>query len=232
MSNLEEDYLDEDKPVKGQNFVCLSFLTHLSFPENRRDEFKDQKVLGVKVRGVYKSFEEADARAKQLQKIDKRHHVFVGEVGKWLPFDQDTSNVDPTQQVYREQQLNQYMKTYFEAQKDEDDMEAARKAEMLKDAKVVTGKHDAPESTGLGEGYLADRKKPTAEQIQLRKKGEDPEMDAALEKIMKEEKELGENRAQAVQLNIDLQNSQVTLGELETKMAAINDIYKKLNEPD
>ena len=224
MSNLEEDYLEEDRPLKGQSFVCLSFLTHLSFPEENRDKHKDQKVLGVKVRGVYKTFEEADARAKQLQKIDKRHHVFVGEVGKWLPFDSDTSNIDPNQQVYREQQLNQYMKTYFDSLKEEDDMEATRKEEMLKDAKIVTGKHDAPESTGLGTGFLEDRKKPTPKELEVHKyeEGVNPELDNVLDSLSKEEKELNETKTQRTKIASDLESSKNNLVELELKMLSLS----------
>ena len=47
---------------------------------------------------------------------------------------------------------------------------------------------------------------------------------------MKEEQELGENRAKTVQLKIDLENSQATMSELESKMSAINEIYSKLQE--
>jgi hypothetical protein len=231
MSNLEEDYLEEDKPLKGQAFACLSFLTHLSFPEEKRSQYKDQKVVGVKVRGVYKSFEEADARAKQLQKVDKRHHVFVGEVGKWLPFDADTTNMEPEQQVYREQQLNQYMKTYYDTLKEDDELEAVRKEEMLKGANVVTGKHDAPESTGLGTGFLEDRKLPKAQPIETQKyeEGVDVELDTV--KKSQEEQELGKVVEQKNKIVCELEDSKKSLSELEDKMATINQIYKQLQQP-
>ena len=44
-------------------------------------------VRGVKVRGVYQSKEEANARASKLHKTDSNFHVFVGQVGYWLPWD-------------------------------------------------------------------------------------------------------------------------------------------------
>lgn len=230
MSHLEEDYLEEDKPLKGQSFACLSFLTHLSFPEEKRSQYKDQKVVGVKVRGVYKSFEEADARAKQLQKVDKRHHVFVGEVGKWLPFDADTTNMEPEQQVYREQQLNQYMKTYYDTLKEDDEIEAVRKEEMLKGANVVTGKHDAPESTGLGTGFLEDRTLPKAQPVETQKyeEGVDVELDSV--KKSQEEKELGKVVEQKDKIVCELEESKKSLSELEDKMATINQIYKQLQQ--
>ena len=240
MSHLEEDHLEEDKPLKGQSFACLSFLTHLSFPEEKRSQYKDQKMVGVKVRGVYKSFEEADARAKQLQKIDKRHHVFVGEVGKWLPFDADTSNMEPEQQVYREQQLNQYMKTYYDTLKEDDEIEAVRKEEMLKGANVVTGKHDAPESTGLGSGFLEDRKLPKPQQVETQKYEEG--VDVELDNVKKsqdgllvpstnvDEQELGKVVEQKNKIVCELEGSKKSLSELEDKMATINQIYKQLQQ--
>jgi hypothetical protein len=126
MSNLnpDEDYLDEDKPfsqlVKKQNFVVLSMLTPNSFPEAKRDQYKDQKILGVKIRGVFETYEQAKARCEQLQKLDKFHNIFVGEIGKWLPFNADISTMqtedDP---VYREKSLNTYMKAYKDSLKEE-----------------------------------------------------------------------------------------------------------------
>ena len=152
-NEVTEDYLDEDKPlrqqVKKQNYCVISMLTPNSFPEAKREQYKDQKILGIKIRGVYEEYSEATERASQLQKVDKYHNIFVGEVGKWLPFDVDTTNMGAEDQVYREKSLNKYMKSYKEALQDEEKDEASRKSDMLKGANVVTGKHDAPRSTGL-----------------------------------------------------------------------------------
>ena len=43
-------------------------------------------IRGLKVRGVYSTKEEADTKAMRLQKKDSSFHVFVGQVGYWLPF--------------------------------------------------------------------------------------------------------------------------------------------------
>ena len=81
MSNLNpnEDYLEEDKPfrhmVKKQNFCILSMLTPNAFPESKREEYKDQKILGVKVRGVFETYEDARKQAELLQKQDKFHNI-------------------------------------------------------------------------------------------------------------------------------------------------------------
>lgn len=67
-------------------------------------------MRGVKVRGVYNSYEEAAKRAQTLQRSDRSFHVFVGQVGYWLPWDPNADNV--AEQEYLEKELNELMKNY------------------------------------------------------------------------------------------------------------------------
>lgn len=67
-------------------------------------------VRGLKVRGVYASSAEAEARSKKLQKEDQLHNIFVGQVGKWLAWDPEPSQVENHE--YAEDQLNDLMKSY------------------------------------------------------------------------------------------------------------------------
>jgi hypothetical protein len=69
-------------------------------------------MRGVKVRGVYSTYKEAEARGKKLQQKDKYFNIFVGEVGKWLPWDPEPHQVQD--QEYAEEQLNTLMKKYKE----------------------------------------------------------------------------------------------------------------------
>jgi len=69
-------------------------------------------VRGLKVRGVYGSQAEAVARSKKLQRNDTLHNIFVGEIGKWLPWDPEPNDV--ADQEYAEDQLNTLMKKYKE----------------------------------------------------------------------------------------------------------------------
>ncbi len=69
-------------------------------------------VRGLKVRGVYGSRAEAEARSKKLQRNDPLHNIFLGEVGKWLPW--DPAPLDVPEQEYAEEQLNTLMKKYKE----------------------------------------------------------------------------------------------------------------------
>ncbi len=76
-----------------------------------KNEFRTT-VRGLKVRGTYSSQGEAVARSKKLQRNDPLHNIFVGEVGKWLPWDPEPNDV--AEQEYAEEQLNTLMKKYKE----------------------------------------------------------------------------------------------------------------------
>jgi hypothetical protein len=88
VSYTKIDNLDEDSELKGQKWVCLSFLS----PEG----VHNCKVRGVKVRGVYSTRNQAEERAEKLRQEDKYFHIFVGEVGKWLAWDPELENVPET----------------------------------------------------------------------------------------------------------------------------------------
>ena len=69
-------------------------------------------MRGVKVRGVYSNTKEAELKAKKLQNKDKYHNIFMGEVGKWTPWDPSPHEVQD--QDYNNDQLNTLMKKYKE----------------------------------------------------------------------------------------------------------------------
>lgn len=222
-NNLTEDYLDEDKPlrhmVKKQNWCVISMLTPNSFPESKREQYKDQKILGIKIRGVFEEYEEAQKRADTLQKLDKYHNIFVGEVGKWLPFDVDTTNMGVEDQVYREKSLNEYMKSYKDCLNEEEKEEKSRKQELLQGANVVTNKHDAPEITGLGQ---VDDVQSVIHKEQNKKIKEYSSVDS------KVEKELEDTREEKEKLQSELNENKESLKNLEDKLTKISQIYNEL----
>ena len=69
-------------------------------------------MRGLKIRGSYSTREEAESRAKKLQKSDPDHNIYVGQVGKWLPWDPSPSAIQ--EQEYAEEELNNLMKKYKE----------------------------------------------------------------------------------------------------------------------
>jgi len=187
MSNTqEEDFLEVDPQVRGQNYCCISFVS----PENilnNKDVFKMNKFLanmydrykkmeavvkkhvpeteigqllvpefgqtfeelqerykdflyvnndklesdfyeknefkttvrGVKVRGSYDTLQEAQAKAKKLQKTDKNFNVYIGQVGYWLPWDPNPHSIE--NQEYAEPELNTLVKEYRKNQEKKDE---------------------------------------------------------------------------------------------------------------
>lgn len=104
---MQIDYLNEDPKIEGQQWFCISFLS----PEGLRNT----TVRGVKVRGVFATQEEAEKRARDLREIDPAFHVFVGEMGKWTPWDpspDDKTKVKDSE--YYESELQSLMKKYNE----------------------------------------------------------------------------------------------------------------------
>lgn len=223
-----EDYLDEDKPlrhnVKRQNWCVISMLTPNSFPVNKREQFKDQKILGIKFRGVYDEYSEATARAEQLQKVDKFHNVFVGEIGKWLPFDVDASNMGSEDQVYREKSLNKYMKSYKEALHEEEVEEKQRKESMLKDANVVTEKPEelmgSSKSANTETSTYPDVTQTKDEEVVVVKPKDNVEKDLSMEDIEKLSKSLSDTNSmteQVLETTLPTQPTQSTQSVQSTK---------------
>ena len=169
------DYLDEDRPIPGQKYVCLSFVspekilddkklfdlyrfmksgkanTELEF-EKFQEEYRNYcddeeeslqtefdtisdyqtSVRGVKVRGVYDNERAAKIRAQVLQKIDNSFHVFVGQVGFWLPWDPSANKIE--EQEYLEENLNKLVKEYNKNQVKKDIFYEEKKSEQKKAA--------------------------------------------------------------------------------------------------
>jgi hypothetical protein len=101
-----------------------------------KNEFRTS-VRGLKIRGVYASNEEAVARSKKLQRNDMLHNIFVGEVGKWLPWNPDPSDV--AEQEYAEEKLNTLMKKYKENEDAREAYEREKRSNMQSSAKPRVG---------------------------------------------------------------------------------------------
>lgn len=103
-------------------------------------------VRGLKVRGTYSSHEEAVARSKKLQRQDTLHNIFVGEVGKWLPWDPEPAQIK--EQEYAEEQLNTLMKEYKKNEEAREEFEREQRERKRAGAKkpATVGTADAPEA--------------------------------------------------------------------------------------
>ena len=115
------DHLDEDRPIPGQNWVCLSFVS----PEG----IMNTKIRAVKIRGVFATEEEARKHAEELQKKDKYFDTFVGEVGKFLAWDPDPNSISDVQ--YKDKKLNKIMQAQQKKQLEQINELVGRKKEMI-----------------------------------------------------------------------------------------------------
>jgi len=128
--NLFNDYLayveEENETLNSQyqheNFTINNFKDkyelYLSQNKNALNDKFDTlhkfrtSVRGIKIRGVFSTLKEAEIRAKVLQKLDKNFHVYVAQVGYWLPFDPSVDQIENVE--YAESQLNKLVKAYKE----------------------------------------------------------------------------------------------------------------------
>ena len=99
---------------------------------NDENDFQTS-IRGLKIRGVYESRREAEVRAKVLQRRDPNFHVFVGQVGYWLPWDPNPDNIG--EQEYANEQLNTLMKKYQENRSHRDEIYAAETDDRKKKAR-------------------------------------------------------------------------------------------------
>jgi hypothetical protein len=130
IKNAYDDYMfTNEKKLEDEFFAKNNFQT---------------TIRGMKVRGSYSTQEEATARAKKLQRNDPIHNIFVAEVGKWLAWDPNPSQV--ANQEYQEEQLNDLMKAYKENEeareqfynKNPDARNAARKGGVRGEKEIMS----------------------------------------------------------------------------------------------
>ena len=105
---VEVDHLDEDTNVpENQKYVCLSFLGD---PENKLT------LKGIKIKGAFSDYDQACKFARSEQNKNSNFNVYIGEVGKWLPFDPDPESKSAGDAEYANKELNSLMKKYKDNQ--------------------------------------------------------------------------------------------------------------------
>ena len=89
-------------------------------------------LRGIKIRGVFDTRQEAEARAKKLSTTDSSFHVFIGQVGYWLPWDPNADKV--AGEVFQNSQLNDMMEKYQENNVNRDIFYEEQKRDRIKAA--------------------------------------------------------------------------------------------------
>jgi len=161
---VDADHLDEDPPIKGQEFVLFSFLS----PEG----VMNCNVRAVKFRGAFPTMELAKEHAEKLEKTDKYFKIFIGDSGKWLDFD------PPSSRVEREMSSNKVHQKILDEQAKQrmDRINAlAGKHKQLLDKKEKGKKDRIDESKKAGAAGDAVDKQNTTKKVENEKKTEKSE---------------------------------------------------------
>tara|TARA_B100001093_G_scaffold514767_1_gene589567 strand:+ start:544 stop:1467 length:924 start_codon:yes stop_codon:yes gene_type:complete len=247
---LEEDFLDVDRPIPGQNYCCISFVSPEKMIQRREEfhfykfkehmlseltnvfksqienildnsldntidisqlvqlkkkmtqglnhyagnlsKFKDDyegylikekdalssefdgqnnyqtSMRSVKVRGVYDTYREAEVRAKVLQRVDNSFDVFVGQVGYWLPWDPETTQMNAE---YLNDDLNKLMKEYKDNEVKKDMFYQEQTRERKKEAKEMNDRlkekleKEKAQAKELSEDFETDLNTPKVEEV-------------------------------------------------------------------
>lgn len=110
---------------------------------------------GLKVRGVYDTYDHAAARAKALNKKDPYFNVYVADVGQWLPWDPDPDQVKDSE--FQNEELNKLMKGYKEQAALRDAFFEEEKRQKMAEAAVAAKKNPQSVSSVRGDADKAGR---------------------------------------------------------------------------
>jgi len=124
--------MDFKKTMEQYKDFTYKFSEDLQKDFDEQNEFKTN-IRGLKVRGTYNTKDEAERRAKKLQGLDSDFHVFVGQVGYWLPWDPNADKIED--ESFINSQLNDMMEKYKENTLDKDIFYEEQKRDKVKAAR-------------------------------------------------------------------------------------------------
>jgi len=246
------DYLTEDPPIPGQLWVCISFLS----PEG----IKNCSLRGLKIRGVFGTRQEADKKAEELQKMDSDFHVFVGEMGKWLPWDPEPSDIKDNR--YIEKELNDLMHGYQENLEKASQVQEDRKKSMIKEAAKEQAKEQAKQATKNAkagsepskqeesnldktkdrlrkrldakrqqDGILDSNVKEEVNQSGKIKLSEKEQELKYIEEVVKKDEELAKSERERInETKKQINETTQNLETIDSKLAKIQELYEKINK--
>ncbi len=130
-SYCKEQELDYKELYSKYEDFTYKFSDKLQRDFDEQNEFQTS-MRGLKVRGVYDTRQAAEARAKKLSTTDSSFHVFIGQVGYWLPWDPNADGVQD--EVFQNSQLNDMMEKYQENNINRDIFYEEQKRDKIKAA--------------------------------------------------------------------------------------------------
>ncbi len=224
---LDGDHLDEDTPIKGQEFCLFSFLS----PEG----IMNCKVRAVKFRGAFSTMDEALKFARELEDKDKYFKIFIGESGKWLDFD------PPVNRVEREMSSSKTHQKLLDAQakqRMEQLNQLAKRHKDNVDKKDKGGKERIEESKKSGAAYDAIDRKKTEKEAKLDKKETDqkqiidPRKKAKNNAVDRLRKRLAESKNKQVLANMskDEKTEAMAESEMNKKIRVVGKVSEQLED--
>ena len=215
MSGKKIDYLTEDTPIPYQQYVCVSFLS----PEG----IKNCSLRGLKIRGCFATYDEAAKRAETLHKEDQDFHVFVGEVGKWLPWDPDPNSVK--NQEFGDKQLNDLMSRYNKNREKGRKMEQQRKQDMIKKAAM---EEKNKKRQAIKNKRNKKKQAHTSKSIQKKEK-----IQTSIDNEFKERDEIfKKERKKIKETNNVINKKKNEVRDMTNKLHRMQELYNKLTEDE
>jgi hypothetical protein len=228
------DHLDEDPAIANQRFVLLSFIS----PEG----IMNCKVRGLKVRGIYATVSEANAACDKLKKKDKYFDVFVGEVGKWLPWDPSMKQVEEVK--YQNKKLDKIMSKLHETEtktlneligrrKDIIDKEAVSHKNRIRnsikdtvdnfDEKQNTTTEEVPVQKVTKKSHTADAVKERLQRVLSERK---KNAQKSAETVDSKKRELAEESARLLQKSEDVADLKKKTNEIDDKLRRMKEQFE------
>jgi hypothetical protein len=122
-------YMDQEEI--SDKYTVYSSNNYQRLLETYERKFNDTRcsVRGFKVRGAFKSFEEAKRQCENLQKLERNVGIAIAPVGTWVPWDPSPDAVQDSEYMLPE--LNKLMNKYNEQNRNKEVMFEERKKELM-----------------------------------------------------------------------------------------------------
>ena len=155
----QQEIIDKYTTYSSNNYQKLLELYQRKFNDDRCS------VRGFKVRGSFKTYEEAKSRCEMLQKHEKFVSIAIAPVGVWVPWDPSPDAIQDSEYMLPE--LNKLMKSYNEQNRNRDIMFEERKNELMT---ASTSKSTNPTRDRLRKKLMEKEAKKLKEEIEQQKK--------------------------------------------------------------
>lgn len=154
-SYCKENKLKFEEVYEQYQGFCYKHEDKLQRDFDEQNDFKTS-LRGLKVRGVFDTKSAAEDRAQKLSKLDSSFHVFIGQVGYWLPWDPNADKVES--EHFQNTQLNEMMEKYQENNVNRDIFYEEQKREKIKAAQeeALKKKRENEENKDKVEDYDID----------------------------------------------------------------------------